>query len=163
MIVHTVTYFLMGITAMFTMDYAALLASPVMSEYMRPIDDPLVRVSTLFQPIRGALFGLVFYALRESILVRKDGWKISWLMLVVVGILSTFGPTPGSIEGLIYTQIPLWAQLKGMPEVTIQALLLAYLSHAWITRPELKWLPRVLVAMFVLIFTIIIAGNIFIA
>jgi hypothetical protein len=61
-------------------------------------------------------------------------------VLVVVGILSPFGASPSSIEGMIYTVLPMWFHLVGLPEVMIQSLLLAFLSSYWINHPEKKWL-----------------------
>jgi hypothetical protein len=36
-----------------------------------------------------------------------------WVTLVLVGIFSTFGPAPGSIEGLVCTVLPAARQLIG--------------------------------------------------
>jgi hypothetical protein len=151
MVVHTVSYFIVGGLAYNLADYPGLFNEPSMREYMRPIDHPLVVSGVLFQPLRGVLFGLVFYALRDALFSRNNGWLVVWLALLVFGIFSTFGPTPGSIEGIIYTQVPLWIQLKGLPEILIQSLLLAYVSHYWVCHPDKKWLGRVLVGLFILV------------
>ena len=47
-----------------------------------------------------------------------------WAMLVVVGILGTFGPTPGSLEGIFFTVFPLSDHFRGLPEVLLQAFFL---------------------------------------
>jgi len=39
-----------------------------------------------------------------------------WLTLVVLGILGTFGPAPGSLEGMFFTIFPLWVHLRGLPK-----------------------------------------------
>lgn len=62
-----------------------------------------------------------------------------WVSLVVLGIFSTFGPAPGSIEGLIYTNIPMNFQLLGLIEVILQALLLSVILFWWVNHPEKKW------------------------
>jgi hypothetical protein len=49
--------------------------------------------------------------------------------------LSTAGPAPGSVEGLIYTQMPWTAQLLGLREVVAQTLAFSYLLVAWHHRP----------------------------
>jgi hypothetical protein len=46
-----------------------------------------------------------------------------------MGILSPFAPSPGSIEGMIDTILPMWFHRVGLPEVVIQALLLAFLAY----------------------------------
>jgi hypothetical protein len=125
---------------------------------MRPIDDPWVMAGPLFQPIRGILFGIVFYLLREVFFGRRNGWLLMWLMLVIVGILAVFGPTPGSLEGMIYTRLRWVDHLFGLPEVVLQALLLAVILFHWVNHPEKRWLTWVLGAAFVLCVTFPVLG-----
>lgn len=140
-VTHTVTYFVMGLLASTLFDYAGLFAQPGLGAYMRTIDDRWVMAGPLFQPIRGALFGLVIYLLRQPTLQVRRGWLTLWVVLVALGILNTFGPTPGSIEGLIYTTLPISTHLRGLPEVLIQSLLLAVILSIWVNapRPWLTW------------------------
>ena len=147
-VVHTVTYFLAGFVAYLAFDYTALFAEAPFRYFMRQTSDPIVMAGPLFQPIRGLLFGCAFYLVRE-VVFRPRGWIIIWTLLVVIGILSTFGPSPGSIEGMIYTTLPLAGHLRGLPEVVVQALLYALLLHAWVTTGK-RWLGRALVGAFVL-------------
>jgi hypothetical protein len=104
----------------------------------------------LFQPVRGLLFGVVFYLLREPLFGRRRGWLVLWVTLVVLGILGTFGPTPGSLEGLVYTVLPPWLHLRGLPEVLLQSLFLSLLVSYWVNHPDKRWLDRVLGTAFVL-------------
>jgi hypothetical protein len=147
-IVHTVTYVAVGIVAFLVLDYTAWFAEPRVAAYMRQTSDPLVMAGPLFQPIRGLLFGVVFYLFRE-VVFRPRGWVRLWLMLLIVGILSTFGPTPSSIEGMIYTTWPLAWHVRGLPEIVIQSGLLAWLAHHWVTRPS-RWLSVLLGTLFAL-------------
>lgn len=149
-VVHTVTYFLMGLLASTLLDYGARFADPTLSVLMRPIDSPWVMAGPLFQPIRGLLFAIVFYLLREAFFGRRRGWLLMWAMLVIVGIFSVFGPTPGSIEGLIYTNLPWSSHLFGLPEVLLQSLLLSAILFYWVNHPEKRWLSWVLGAVFFL-------------
>jgi hypothetical protein len=139
-IVHTVTYFLVGLAAFAFLDYSAKFANPVVANLMRQTDHPLVAAGPLFQLLRGFLFGIVFYALRDLVFPQKRGWLTLWLMLVIVGILSPFGAAPSSIEGMLYTVLPGWFHVIGFPEVFVQAGLLAFLTHYWVNHPEKKWL-----------------------
>jgi len=148
MVVHTLTYFLAGLVAFNLFDYTARFAEPIYEVYMRPTNDPLVTAGVLFQPIRGILFGLVFYLLRGSIFKRKNGWLVAWFMLVVVGILSTFGPAPASIEGLIYTKLPIGSLPGGMAEVLTQPFLLASLPCYWVNHPGKRWVNVLLWILF---------------
>ncbi len=96
-VAHTVTYFLAGLAALTLFDYAAQFAKPATAVFMRQTSDPIVALGPALQPIRGVLFALVFYVLREPLFGRKHGWLILWLMLVVLGLFSTFGPASGSV------------------------------------------------------------------
>ncbi len=154
-VVHTATYFVMGLLALEFLDYAHHFAEPGLQTFMRPLSDPLVAAGPLLQPIRGLLFALAFYPIREILFTRKNGWAVMWLILVVLGILSTFGPSPGSIEGLIYTSSPLKLQIFGLPEVLLQSLLLSSILTYWITHPENK---RLAWAMWILFCTAVIAS-----
>lgn len=150
-IVHTVTYFVMGLLASTLLDYGSWFAESTLSSFMRQIDDPLVLAGPLFQPIRGLLFAIVFYLLRDVFFGRRNGWLLMWLMLVFIGILATFGPSPGSVEGMVYTVLPFVDHLKGWPEVMIQALLFSLILTYWVEHPEKRWLTWLLAAVFVIV------------
>jgi hypothetical protein len=121
---------------------------------MRPVTDAWVMAGPLFQPIRGALFGLIFYLLREPLFGKQNGWLVLWALLVVIGIVGTFGPSPGSMEGIIYTILPLWVHLKGLPEVVIQALILSVMLYYWVNHREKKWLNWVMGAGFFIVISL---------
>lgn len=140
---HTVTYFVMGLLASTLFDYGGLFEQPGLDAYMRAIDDRWVMAGPLFQPIRGALFGLVIYALRKPVLEAPRGWLTLWFVLVSLGILNTFGPTPGSIEGLIYTTLPAAVHLRGLPEVVAQSLFLSLIVYYWVNAPR-RWMTLTL-------------------
>jgi uncharacterized membrane protein len=147
-VVHTLTYFAVGLVAFSLFNYSAQFADPVLSSLMRQTDDPLVQAGVLFQPIRGVLFGLVFYLLRDVLFRQKNGWLIMWVTLVVIGIISTFGTAPGSIEGLIYTKVSTVGLWGGEVEVLSQSFLLSVLVCYWVRRPEKRWLNWALGILF---------------
>jgi hypothetical protein len=157
-VVHTVTYFLMGALASTFLNYAERFARPEMACWMRQLDDPLIMVGPLLQPIRGLIFALAFYPLREILFGRKNGWLIMWWILVALGILSTFGPAPASVEGLLYTVIPISDQLTGWLEVVPQALLLSAILFYWVNHPEKKWLNWVMGVVFFVMLLMPVAG-----
>lgn len=149
-VVHTVTYFIMGLLAFVFLDYAERFARPELACWMRPTSDPLVLAGPLFQPLRGLLFGLLLWPFRDRLFGDPRGWRLLGALLVGLGILNTYGPAPGSIEGMVYTVIPLPDQLAGWLEVIPQAMLYAFLLHAWLVHPERRWLGRSLTVVFVL-------------
>jgi hypothetical protein len=151
MLVHTVTYFVIGLISSTAFNYAARYADPLLGNYMRQVSHPLVAAGPLLQVFRGLLFGLVFYLMRELYFKHKNGWLPVWVILLMVGVISTFGPSPSSIEGMIYTNVPLYFHFIGLPEVAVQSFLLAYLTHYWVTHPEKKWLRWVFGILFALV------------
>ena len=153
MVAHTITYFLVGALAFFTLAYAKTVYSdPSIAASSRPPSDPMVMAGPLFQPIRGILFGIVFYLLSETFFRRSRGWLILWVTLVVIGILGQFTGGLGSIEGLVYSRVPVPYQLLLLPEVIIQTFLLSVLLFYWINHPK-KWLNWILgVAFFLVLF-----------
>ena len=149
-VTHTVTYFAAGIAAFSLFDYPALFASTELGLFMRPFTDPMIAAGPALQPVRGLLFGCVFYLLREPFFGRKNGWLVMWVVLASLGIVGTFAAPPGSIEGAIYTMLPLSLHLKLLPELLIQSLLLSWVLFNWVTRPQ-PWVAWVMAAAFFLV------------
>jgi hypothetical protein len=157
-VVHTITYFVVGLLAYQLLDYATFFARPDMAQIMRPTTHPLVMAGPLFQPLRGLVFALAVFPLREAVFRRPRGGLVLWGLFLALGIVSTFGPAPGSIEGLIYTTISLPHQLRGLGEVVVQSALLAFGVVYWVNHPGKRWLNRLLVASFVVALVLPLAG-----
>lgn len=157
-VTHTVTYFLMGLAALLLLGYADKYADPSVAVLMRQTTHPLVAAGPLFQILRGVLFGIVVFLLRDLVLERKHGWLTLWVVLVIVGVISPFGAAPASIEGMIYTTLPLWFHINGMPEILLQSLLLAVIATWWINHPLNKWLSWLMGVIFVIIILLGTAG-----
>ena len=146
-VAHTITYMFMGIIASTAMNYKEAFARPEVACYMRQLSDPWVMAGPLLQPIRGLIFALAFYPIRGALFGRKRGWLVMWWLLVALGILSTFGPASGSVEGMIYTLASPLGQMKGWLEVVPQALLLSVILCYWVNQPK-KWLNWTLGVVF---------------
>jgi hypothetical protein len=149
-IVHTVTYFGMGLLALTFLNYETRFAEPAVRLYMRQTNEPIVALGPALQFIRGILFALAFYPLREILFGRKNGWLVTWLLLVMLGVLATFGAAPGSVEGLLYTTFPVGLQLAGWLEIIPQAFLLSVILFYWVNHPDQKWLSWVLGILYIL-------------
>jgi hypothetical protein len=150
-IVHTLTYMLMGIIFAFVVfDYRRLFSETGLRFLMKPVNDVMVMAGPLFQPVRGMIFGLVFFLLRGPLFGTRRGWLVMWCILAGIGIINTFGPAPGSIEGMIYTVLPLRIHLTGLPEVLAQSFLLSVVLHYWVNHPGKKWLDWTLSILFIL-------------
>jgi hypothetical protein len=75
-----------------------------------------------------------------------------------VGILGTFGPTPGSIEGALYTIFPIQLHLRSLPEVVVQSLLLSVILCGWVDHPEKRWVNWVMGIAFVVLMALPVLG-----
>lgn len=150
-VTHTVTYFVAGVTAYTLFDYPSLIAATDLGVSFRSLRDPMVIAAPALQPIRGLLFGCVFYLLKEPFFGAKMGWLAMWVVLVSIGILGTFGAPPGSIEGVIYTRLPLSLHFTMLPEVLVQSFLLSWLLFQWVNHPTRKWLSWTMGAAFLLV------------
>ena len=156
-ITHTVTYFIMGVFAFFVFDYPHLFAETSLKYIMRPTTDSLVMAGPLFQPIRGVIFGIAFFLLRRSFFEQNRGWLLMWVVLVCLSIFGTFGPTPSSLEGMIFTTLPLRLHLIGLPEVLLQSFLLSLIVFYWVTSPK-QWHGWVMGSLFTLVLLMTILG-----
>jgi hypothetical protein len=136
---HTVTYFLVGFLAYSFFSHVSLPGAGAPYPVIRPVSDPIVLAGTPMQVIRGMLFGVVFYLLKKSLFNRKKGGLVLWLTLVVLGILGTFGPASGSLEGMIFTYQPLLGHLYSLPEILIQSMFLSLILVYWVNHPLNKW------------------------
>ena len=150
-VTHTVTYFIAGVLAFTLFDYAGQFADPDFAWPMKPTTEPVVYAAPYFQLLRGFLFGVVFYWLRSILFRPRDGWAILWGLLVIVGILNTFGPAPGSLEGMVFTTPSVWSHIKGLPETLFQTLLLSVILWYWVRNPQKRWLTWVMGIAFGLI------------
>jgi hypothetical protein len=156
--VHTVTYFIAGVLAYTINDYATAYARPPLSYIMRPTTSTIVMAGPLFQPIRGVIFALAFYPLRTILFEQRRGWLILWWLLLALGVLSTFGPAFGSVEGLIYTTIPPRDQLLGLWEVVLQSFLLSFILYHWMKAPRRGWLDWTLGVSFGIVILLPLLG-----
>ena len=150
-VVHTITYFIAGVLAYTTMNYEKAFADPALHGYMRATTERIVMAGPLFQPIRGLLFGLVFYLVRDSTFARTRGWITLWMILLIVGIIDTFGPAPGSIEGMIYTTLPVGRQILGLWETVLQTILFSFVTWYWVRNPNARWLTITLWVLFAVV------------
>lgn len=137
-VVHFVTYFIFGFIFFNVFGYATLYSSPDVAVFLRPTTDPLVSAGPLFQLIRGPIIGLALYPFRRVFLNEKHGWALLWGLMLGLMIFAPAGSAPGSIEGLIYTRIPLWFHAISLPETVLQTLAFSWLMVIWQRRTEEK-------------------------
>ena len=136
---HLVTYFIAGVLAYTVLDYGTLFQTSAFSCLMRPTTSRWVAAGPALQVIRGLIFAVALYPFRNVFLGGGRGWLRLWGLLVGLAIFSTAGAAPGSVEGIIYTKIPLGSQLIGLPEVLLQTLAFSLLVTAWSRNPHRAW------------------------
>jgi len=153
---HALTYFLAGALAFHFLHYADILNDP--HSGMRPMNHPLILFGPALQVVRGILFASVFYPFRQILFERKNGWILMAWMLIGLGILGTFAAPPGSLEGYIYTTVPVLAQMRGYLEIVTQALLLSALLFYWVRHPGKKWLSLTLSILFAICIALPLLG-----
>ena len=128
-IAHVVTYMICGMVFMTLFNYQENLEVVGMNS----MDELNGLVVILGQIVRGVLFGIVIWWIKDSIIGKKLAWLKLWAILVIVGILSVYAPAPGSIEGFIYLApssvvpnsepLPLAFILGSLAEIMVQPLL----------------------------------------
>jgi hypothetical protein len=119
---HTLTYFIFGMLMSNVFHYGEIFRQDIIRDYMLPMDAGNVILGPFMQPVRGLIFAIGLWPVRGLLIERKRGWLILWGLLVTLGILSTPAASPGSIEGMLYTRLPLWYHLLGYPEIVLQTL-----------------------------------------
>lgn len=124
-IIHITTYILCGMVFSTLFNYQKLFLLENVESFMRPFGGISTLIGPLVQVIRGVLFGIVLLFIKD-IFVGKYGWLKLWSVIAIIGIINTPGPAPFSIEGIIYTQLPLEFHMKGAPEILVQTLLFSY-------------------------------------
>jgi len=135
---HTMTYMIVGLAAFFLADYGQLFENTELRHLMRPTTSPWVAIGPALQVVRGMLFALVLYPFASELIRRKNGAWLLWSLFFGLAILGTAGPSPGSLEGIIYTKVELIHHLRGLPEVLLQTALFSFGLTAWCRKPA-RW------------------------
>ena len=136
---HVVTYFVAGLGAFAFLDYRGQFLSQALSCFMLPVDAPIVALGPILQVVRGLIFAAALFPFREVFLATSRGWMLLWGLMVGLAVLSPTGPAPASVEGFIYTKIPIAQQALGYFEVLPQTLAFSILVVAWNRRPVRAW------------------------
>jgi len=159
---HMITYMILGMIAANLFDYRDLFETTLLSCMYKPFDSPWIAAGPGLQIIRGLIMAVVFWYFKDNFLHQNHGWLKLWGLLVGLSILSTAGAPPGSIEGFIYTKIPVADQVVGYFEVGIQTLLFSIIVCYWYNKPKKAWniIAGILVGLIILMSTMgVLAAN----
>ncbi|MBB6444042.1 hypothetical protein [Bacillus benzoevorans] len=145
MIIHTLTYIVAGILASSLLDYRSVFELPIIGDYMVPYGEESVVWGPYIQPARGLIIGLVLLPFRRFLEKTGYGWFYIWMIMAGIGIVATPSAAPGSIEGIIYTKLPLWFHFFGLTEVLLQTLVFSIFVHMYLRYPTgiIKVLPPI--------------------
>lgn len=130
-VAHMATYFIFGILFSNVFDYGEIFQRPIIRDFMIPMDEHNIVLGPFLQPIRGLIFAIGLWPLRGFLIDKKRGWLTLWGLLVTIGILSTPAASPGSIEGMLYSKLPMWYHLMGYPEIVLQTLVFSIWLVWW--------------------------------
>ena len=130
-VAHIVTYIICGIFFSSVMNYRDLWQSGVFGSNMRDYDSVFIYLGPAFQFIRGFLFGGILLLIPNELYRQKHSWVKLWIIIAGIGIINTPGPSIGSIEGMIYTTVPLNAY-TGTLEIFTQTLWFSW----WVCRQK---------------------------
>ena len=150
--IHTISYFIVGLAAMNLLHYEELFSKGSLGTFMKPTNAPIVALGPALQIVRGVILAIVLWPFKSIFLSEEYGWLKLWLLFIGLSILSTFGPAIGSIDGVIYTTIPIRQQLIFLPELLIQSFLLSISIWHWYSNPRKVYniVATILVALIVL-------------
>lgn len=130
-VAHMATYFIFGILFSNVFDYGEIFQRPIIRDFMIPMDEHNIVLGPFLQPIRGLIFAIGLWPLRGFLIDKKRSWLTLWGLLVTIGILSTPAASPGSIEGMLYSKLPMWYHLMGYPEIVLQTLVFSIWLVWW--------------------------------
>lgn len=150
---HMVSYFIIGILALIFLNYKERYATGSLALFMRPTDSPWVALGPSLQIVRAFIFSVVLWPFKNVFIEKDKGWLKLWGLFIGLAILGTSGPTPGSIEGIIYTKISIIEHLLSLPEIVVQTLLFSSGVYYWYKKPSKIWdiVMSILVILIVLL------------
>ena len=118
-VIHTLTYIFFGIVFSNMFDYSNIYDNDIVSNFMRGFESPLTVIGPFLQPIKAIFIAIGLFPIRK-IIITRFGWFILWLIFVCIAIIGSPSSAPSSIEGLIYTQLPINFHLINLPELLLQ-------------------------------------------
>lgn len=160
-VVQFLTYFFIGFfffsVGIHVFAYYEANPDPLVTAFHRPSTSPLVMAGPLFQLVRAVIFALALYPFRRIFLERRWGWVYLWGLFLALAIFAPSGEQPGSIEGYVYTNLPVLFHLLYLPEIVLQTLLFSWLVVFW-EHHKVKKLTIPLVVVFFAILIMSILG-----
>ena len=134
---HCITYFICGVIFSQLMGYSEWWKQPVVCDYFRTFDGAASAAGPFIQIIRGLMYGLILIPLIDFI-KQKSGWLKLWVLFLGIGIIGAPAAAPSSIEGVVYSKLPLAFHFVGLPEICSQTLLFSVLVYRHLNSADKK-------------------------
>lgn len=128
-VAHFVSYLICGLIFSKLFNYEVLFKLDNVQYFMRDAYGNSSLIGPFVQILRGAIIGCILLILKDNVLKMKNSWLYLWIIFAGLGIICTPGAAPASIEGVVYSQLPLEFHLKTAPELIVQTLLFSL----WVT------------------------------
>lgn len=133
-VAHFVTYVICGMLFSTLFNYEVLFQLGNAKYFMKDFQGTSSLIGPFVQILRGMLIGCILLVLKDNVLSQKRAWLHLWIIFAGLGVICTPGAAPASIEGIVYSQLPLEFHLKTAPETLVQTLLFSL----WVTS-DFKW------------------------
>lgn len=128
-VAHFVSYLICGLIFANLFNYKELFELDNVKFFMRDAYGNSSLIGPFVQILRGAIIGCILLILKDNVLQKKHSWFYLWIIFAGLGIICTPAASPVSIEGIVYSQLPLEFHLKIAPELIVQTLLFS----VWVT------------------------------
>lgn len=162
-VTHVSLYFVFGILfGVLIKGGHVMYAINELDVYFRPITDPIVMSSSFINIIRGIIIAIALFPFREKLFKDNFGWLYLWGLLAILSIISVYGAAPGSVEGVIYTRLPIWYHLRYLPDILLHTLTFSVLLFLWERKKsKIISIPLVIIFSFVVVMQVVmlVTGN----
>ena len=144
-VLHVVTYMVIGAVS-YWLVAKRYWTGPEALPWLRDPEGAFVQRWFLpAQIVRGAIYGIALFPLRNALLdMRRSGGAVIATLLLLIGSIAGIS---GDIETWVYsTTFHLGLFMAHLPEVVVQTLTYGYLLLAWERRVDRKRSGRVVIA-----------------
>lgn len=132
-ILHVLTYTVIGVIFFQLQDYERAFKVQEYFELFRPLDHPLVMYSMFIQILRGAILVALLYPFHNSFMKEKRGWLLLFTILFGLTAFGSLVSIPNFIERI--TEVSFFQAVLentvGLPEIIVQILLFSCLFIRW--------------------------------
>lgn len=135
-VAHVIIYTLMA-TVFLIVQNTLPTSTQVALETFTPYR-PVGLFATSGEVIRSVILALVLYPFYETIVRAERGWLVLFAALWGVALVGSVQPMPGSIEGVIYTEIPVLGHIVVLVAGAIEVFAFSWLFLWWERRSNVE-------------------------